>query len=103
MRIGCSVRPQSSASGFGRSRNAVSTVPTEPAAAFDAGVGMREIISSSSLPMYDSGLQRATITSRGFTMATTTVNNGVNVQALLDAREALKGAPDAAKFTWRAS
>src|SRR6187455_2485622 len=36
-------------------------------------------------------------------MAMTTVNNGVNVQALLDAREALKGAPDAAKFTWRAS
>ena len=32
-----------------------------------------------------------------------TANNGVNVQALLDAREALKGAPDAAKFTWRAS
>jgi uncharacterized OsmC-like protein len=30
-------------------------------------------------------------------------NNGVNVQALLDAREVLKGAPDAAKFTWRAS
>src|SRR4029077_18416334 len=36
-------------------------------------------------------------------MAMTGVNNGVNVQALLDAREALKGAPDAAKFTWRAS
>ena len=36
-------------------------------------------------------------------MAMTTVNNGVNVQALLDAREALKGAPEAAKFTWRAS
>jgi len=33
----------------------------------------------------------------------TTVNNGVNVQALLDAREALKGAPEATKFTWRAS
>jgi len=32
-----------------------------------------------------------------------TINNGVNVQALLDAREALKGAPDAAKFTWRAT
>jgi len=30
-------------------------------------------------------------------------NNGVNVQALLDAREVLKGAPEAAKFTWRAS
>src|SRR3954465_9675213 len=36
-------------------------------------------------------------------MAMATANNGVNVQALLDAREALKGAPDAAKFTWRAS
>ncbi len=36
-------------------------------------------------------------------MTMATVNNGVNVQALLDAREALKGAPDAAKFTWRAS
>ena len=36
-------------------------------------------------------------------MATMAVNNGVNVQALLDAREALKGAPEAAKFSWRAS
>ena len=36
-------------------------------------------------------------------MAMATANNGVNVQALLDAREALKGAPEAAKFTWRAS
>ena len=36
-------------------------------------------------------------------MAMATVNNGVNVQALLDAREVLKGAPEAAKFTWRAS
>jgi uncharacterized OsmC-like protein len=36
-------------------------------------------------------------------MATTSVNNGVNVQALLDAREALKAAPEAAQFTWRAS
>ena len=31
------------------------------------------------------------------------VNNGVNVDALLAAREALKGAPEAAEFTWRAS
>src|SRR3954470_14611922 len=36
-------------------------------------------------------------------MAETTVNNGVNVGALLAAREALKSAPEAAKFTWRAS
>jgi uncharacterized OsmC-like protein len=34
---------------------------------------------------------------------TTVADNGVNVQALLDAREALKSAPDAAEFTWRAS
>jgi uncharacterized OsmC-like protein len=31
------------------------------------------------------------------------VNNGVNVEALLGAREALTAAPDAAKFRWRAS
>jgi uncharacterized OsmC-like protein len=36
-------------------------------------------------------------------MAMTSVNNGVNVQALLDAREALKTMPEAAKFSWRAS
>lgn len=32
-----------------------------------------------------------------------TTDNGVNVQALLDAREALAGAPEGAKFTWKAS
>jgi uncharacterized OsmC-like protein len=31
------------------------------------------------------------------------VNNGVNVEALLGAREALTNAPEAAKFKWRAS
>ena len=40
-------------------------------------------------------------------MTTTTENtaadNGVNVQALLDAREAVKGAPEAAQFTWKAT
>jgi uncharacterized OsmC-like protein len=36
-------------------------------------------------------------------MAQASVNNGVNVEALLAAREALKSAPQAAKFTWRAS
>jgi uncharacterized OsmC-like protein len=36
-------------------------------------------------------------------MGTSSVKNGVNVDALLAAREALKGAPEAAKFTWRAS
>jgi uncharacterized OsmC-like protein len=36
-------------------------------------------------------------------MANTSVNNGVNVDALLAAREALKGAPQAAKFKWRAT
>jgi uncharacterized OsmC-like protein len=36
-------------------------------------------------------------------MAQTKVNNGVNVDALLAAREALRGAPEAAKFNWRAT
>jgi uncharacterized OsmC-like protein len=30
-------------------------------------------------------------------------DNGVNVQALLEAREVLKGAPEAAQFTWKAT
>jgi uncharacterized OsmC-like protein len=34
---------------------------------------------------------------------TAVADNGVNVQALLDAREVLKGAPEATQFTWRAS
>jgi uncharacterized OsmC-like protein len=33
----------------------------------------------------------------------TTVDNGVNVEALLGAREVLKATPEAAAFTWRAS
>ena len=36
-------------------------------------------------------------------MAQGSVNNGVNVDALLAAREALRNAPEAAQFTWRAS
>lgn len=35
--------------------------------------------------------------------AATNVDNGVNVQALLEAREALSAAPEAAQFTWRAT
>jgi uncharacterized OsmC-like protein len=37
------------------------------------------------------------------TITDTPIDNGVNVQALLDAREALTGAPEAAAFQWRAS
>ena len=37
------------------------------------------------------------------TTATRPVDNGVNVQALLEAREALTEAPEAAQFKWRAS
>lgn len=36
-------------------------------------------------------------------MTTKTVDNGVNVQALLDARKALDETPEAAKFKWRAT
>src|SRR3954469_7334989 len=37
------------------------------------------------------------------TATETPVNNGVNVEALLGAREALTAAPEAAKFEWRAT
>ena len=37
------------------------------------------------------------------TITDSPVNNGVNVEALLGAREALSAAPEAAQFTWRAS
>jgi uncharacterized OsmC-like protein len=37
------------------------------------------------------------------TTTDTPVNNGVNVEALLGAREALAQAPEAAKFQWRAT
>ena len=37
------------------------------------------------------------------TTATRPVDNGVNVEALLGAREALSEAPEAARFSWRAS
>lgn len=37
------------------------------------------------------------------TTTATPVDNGVNVQALLEARSALSEAPQAAKFTWRAT
>jgi len=36
-------------------------------------------------------------------MTEATVNNGVNVAALLEAREALREMPEAAQFKWRAS
>jgi uncharacterized OsmC-like protein len=36
-------------------------------------------------------------------MATTTVDNGVNVEALLGARQAITDEPALGKFTWRAS
>ena len=36
-------------------------------------------------------------------MTEAAVNNGVNVAALLEAREVLRGAPEAAQFKWRAS
>ena len=37
------------------------------------------------------------------TTTDTTANNGVNVEALIGAREALDAAPEAAQFKWRAS
>jgi len=87
-------------------------VPTEPATVFDGGLLIRRIISlidaSSIVPVYHptfalERLARFVYLMEGSTMAGTSVNNGVNVEALLAAREALKDAPEATKFTWRAS
>ncbi len=48
------------------------------------------------------GREYEKVSERGFTDMTT-IDNGVNVAALLDAREVLKGAPEAAQFKWRAT
>jgi uncharacterized OsmC-like protein len=40
---------------------------------------------------------------KAMTITDSPVDNGVNVEALLGAREALSGAPEAAQFIWRAS
>lgn len=37
------------------------------------------------------------------TITSNPVDNGVNTEALLGARDALSKAPDAAEFTWRAT
>jgi uncharacterized OsmC-like protein len=47
--------------------------------------------------MNQTATQTATQTARA------TVNNGVNVEALLGAREALEAAPEAAQFKWRST
>jgi len=48
-------------------------------------------------------IEKLAYAKRDGTAEMTTIDNGVNVQALLDAREVLEGAPEAAQFTWRAS
>ena len=53
--------------------------------------------------LWQCGSSTALRVNEGEDMAGTLVNNGVNVDALLAAREALKGAPEAAKFRWRAT
>jgi uncharacterized OsmC-like protein len=78
-----------------------------------SSAGGREVPSVAASPrrarqVYDPKLARTVcaILNRnveGVIMAQAIVNNGVNVEALLAAREALKSAPQAAKFTWRAS
>src|SRR5215469_13316068 len=100
MRIGCKSRPQSSRTGSGRSRYWVSTVPTEPAASVEAGSAIGAMLTPYvrcivKRPHRKLGL----VSERGSREMTTVADNGVNVQALLEAREVLKGAPEAAQFT----
>ena len=93
----------------GRSRNCVSTVPTDPAVGLGVEVATPTMISPGTSATGEPGVVESRVPTdldparKGFTMAMATADNGVNVQALLDAREALKDAPAATKFTWRAS
>src|SRR4051794_35870909 len=57
----------------------------------------REVHSRQALLGQSQGEQEMSMTD------TNTVNNGVNVAALLGAREAMTGAPAAARFTWEAT
>src|ERR1700722_276913 len=103
-RTGNSSRPQSSRTGSGRSRYCVSTVPTEPAATVEAGSAMGAMVARPGQCIVNHRHREITgRRSKGAYRDMTTVTNGVNVQALLDAREVLKGAPEAAQFTWRAT
>ena len=64
--------------------------------------GLRDRCMIRSIPMRDS--RTSSIDREGLTMAHDDASTTASTsQALLDAREALKGAPEAAKFTWRAS
>jgi len=75
--------------------------------------GVRRDAAVCQTPMYDPDLALIDLSNdlskdqsrsvEGETMAQSTVNNGVNVDALLAAREALRAAPEAAKFKWRAA
>src|SRR5580704_16896253 len=103
MRIGCSSCPQSSRTGSGRSRYCVSTVPTEPAASVEAGSAMGAILAGRCQCIVEHLHREYRKIGERESGEMTTITNGVNVQALLDAREVLKGAPEAAQFTWRAS
>src|SRR5262245_35620237 len=99
MRTGCSSCPQSSGSGLGRSRYRVSTSPTEPGATV-AAVTLGVVMC-----LYPSRrcILQVPIFLKAKEASMSTIDNGVNVQALLEARDVLAGAPEAAQFTWKAS
>src|ERR1700684_2313765 len=99
--MGCSPRPQSSRTGSGRARYCFAPRPPEPAVSAEAGSAMGAIVACPGQGIVKHLGGESGTKAKGHQM--TTVTNGVNVQALLDAREVLKGAPEAAQFTWRAS
>src|ERR1700733_6404918 len=101
MRTGCSSRPQSRGTGLDSSTYFVSKVRTDPLVSVEAGATRPRVARPGRCIVR--WLIGKLVNLEGGGTRDMTIDNGVNVQALLEAREVLKGAPEAAQFTWRAS
>src|SRR5215469_15988724 len=102
MRTCGSSRPQSSGTGSGRSRYCVSTAPTEPTTGA-VGAVMCPSQASATYIVHSFSRKSESLREQGRVRTMATIDNGVNVEALLEARGVLQGAPEAAQFTWKAS
>src|SRR5262245_16304376 len=102
MRTWESSRPDSRGTGPGNSTYCVSTVPTDPGSRLDsvAAGAIMSVFPEVTTVYYPDFF---TLDSEKGGAMSSTIDNGVNVQALLEAREVLAGAPEAAQFTWKAS
>ena len=88
-------------------RRAVHAEYLDSIAAFRVGDGYRIpgefVVAAARAPLSDGNQRRRSMTATATNASATAVNNGVNVEALMGAREALGKAPEAAQFRWRAT